>query len=59
MIEKATGKTAKINRLPLQPGDVPITFADISKARRLLDYNPQVAIEDGIARFVEWFSSQG
>src|SRR5439155_24451830 len=46
LIEKVTGKTAKINRLPLQPGDVPVTFADISKARRPLAYNPQVAIED-------------
>ena len=54
LIEKATGKTAKLNRQPLQPGDVPVTFADISKARRLLGYNPQVPIETGIARFVEW-----
>ena len=54
LIEKALGKSASIQRLPLQPGDVPITFADISKARRLLDYDPQVAIENGIERFVEW-----
>jgi len=58
LIEKATSKRAKISRLPLQPGDVPITFADISKARQLLDYVPQVAIETGIARFVEWFRNQ-
>ncbi|HUK83173.1 MAG TPA: NAD-dependent epimerase/dehydratase family protein [Verrucomicrobiae bacterium] len=57
LIEKATGKSAKIKRQPPQPGDVPTTFADISKARRLLDYNPQVAIEDGIARFVEWYQA--
>jgi len=58
LIEKATGKTAQINRQPMQPGDVPITFADISKARRLLGYNPQVPIEDGIARFVEWYRNR-
>src|SRR5205814_1257856 len=53
LIEKATGKSAKINRQPTQLGDVPVTFADIAKARRLLGYNPQVSIETGIARFVE------
>ena len=58
LIEKATGKTAKVNRLPPQPGDVPVTFADISKARRLLGYDPQVPIEDGIARFVHWYEHQ-
>ncbi|MBI3653904.1 MAG: GDP-mannose 4,6-dehydratase [Acidobacteria bacterium] len=55
LIENALGKRALIERQPLQAGDVPITFADISKARRLLDYNPQTKIEDGIRRFVEWF----
>jgi UDP-glucuronate 4-epimerase len=39
----------------MQPGDVPQTFADISKARRLLNYNPQTQIEEGIKKFVEWF----
>ncbi len=58
LIEKATGKTARIHRQPLQPGDVPVTFADITKARRLLDYNPRVPIEDGIARFVDWYEHQ-
>jgi len=58
LIEKATGKTAQLNRLPMQPGDVPVTFADIAKARRLLDYNPRVPIEDGIARFVDWYEHQ-
>jgi UDP-glucuronate 4-epimerase len=43
----------------MQPGDVPQTFADISKARRLLGYNPQTQIEEGIRRFVAWFNSQG
>jgi UDP-glucuronate 4-epimerase len=58
LIEKAVGKRADIRQLPLQPGDVPITFADITKAKRLLGYRPQVAIEDGITRFVEWFGKQ-
>ena len=55
LIEKALGKTAVIDRQPLQPGDVPITFADISKARRMLGYQPQVKVEQGIPLFVDWF----
>src|SRR5207237_7071683 len=52
LIEKAVGKKAQIRQLPIQAGDVPVTYADISKAKRLLGYNPQVTIEDGIERFV-------
>lgn len=59
LIEKELGVTARIQPMPSQPGDVPITYADITKARQLLDYNPQVPIEDGIARFVRWFRNQG
>jgi UDP-glucuronate 4-epimerase len=55
LLEKALGQTAKIDRQPMQPGDVPQTFADITKARRLLSYNPQTQIEEGIRKFVEWF----
>lgn len=55
LLESALGRKAIIERLPPQPGDVPITYADISKARRVLGYNPQVTIEQGIPRFVEWF----
>jgi UDP-glucuronate 4-epimerase len=55
LLEKALGKRAVIDRQPLQPGDVPQTFADITKARRLLGYDPQTEIEEGIGRFVEWF----
>ncbi len=58
LIEKALGKTAKLQSLPPQPGDVPITYADISKAREVLGYRPQVGIEEGIARFVDWFKKQ-
>jgi len=54
-IEKALGKKAKINRLPEQPGDMPLTCADISKARKLLGYNPKTKFQDGLPRFVDWF----
>lgn len=54
-IERELGVRAKINRLPEQPGDVPLTCADISKARRLLGYNPATRFSDGLPRFIEWF----
>jgi UDP-glucuronate 4-epimerase len=54
-IEKALGKKAKINQLPEQPGDMPLTCADISKARKLLDYRPTTRLNQGLPRFVEWF----
>lgn len=55
LLERELDLKAVINREPLQPGDVPQTYADITKARRLLGYNPQTQIEDGIHRFVGWF----
>jgi UDP-glucuronate 4-epimerase len=55
LLEKNLGRSAIIQRQPMQPGDVPLTFADISKARELLNYNPQTKIEDGIPKFTEWF----
>lgn len=57
LLEGSLGKKAVIDRQPMQPGDVPITYADISKARNLLNYNPQTKIEQGIPKFVEWFRS--
>jgi UDP-glucuronate 4-epimerase len=54
-IEAALGKKAVINRMPDQPGDVPLTYADISKARKLLNYNPTTKIAEGIPKFVEWY----
>ncbi len=54
-IEQALGKKATINRLPEQPGDVPLTCADISKARRLLGYRPTTPLRVGLPLFVEWF----
>lgn len=58
LIEKETGKKAKINQLPMQKGDVPVTYADISKAKRLLGYNPKIKIEEGVRLFVEWFKNE-
>ena len=55
LIEKALGKKAVIDRQPPQPGDVPITYANIAKARAKLGYNPKVKIEEGIPKFVDWF----
>src|SRR6266849_5561457 len=54
-IENALGEKAKINQLPEQPGDMPLTCADISKAKKLLGYNPSTKFEDGLPRFVDWF----
>src|SRR5881628_497015 len=56
-IENALGKKAKVNRLPEQPGDMPLTCADISKARKLLGYNPTTKFSKGLPRFVDWFLS--
>jgi len=58
LIEDALGKKADIKWLPDQPGDVPITYADISKAKRLLGYSPKVPVTEGIPRFVEWYKKQ-
>ena len=54
-IENAVGKKARISQLPEQPGDMPLTCANISKARELLGYNPTIRLNDGLPRFVEWF----
>jgi UDP-glucuronate 4-epimerase len=55
LIESALDIEAIIDRRPMQPGDVPVTFADISKARRALNYDPQTRIDEGIPKFIEWF----
>ena len=55
LLEKALDHHAEIDWQPPQPGDVPQTFADVTKARRLLGYDPQTQIEEGIGKFVEWF----
>lgn len=57
LIGATLGVQPQIERHPMQPGDVNRTFADVSKARRLLGYNPTTPVEDGIPRFIEWFKS--
>jgi UDP-glucuronate 4-epimerase len=58
IIETAVGKKAIIERLPDQPGDVPRTFADVSKAREKLNYQPKVDVKEGIDRFVDWLNKK-
>ncbi|HWN94637.1 MAG TPA: SDR family NAD(P)-dependent oxidoreductase [Methylomirabilota bacterium] len=55
LLEGALKMKAVIDPQPLQPGDVPITFANVDKARQKLGYNPSTTIEDGLAKFAEWF----
>lgn len=54
-IEAAVGRKAQIHQLPDQPGDVPLTSADVSKASRLLNFKPTTTIAQGVPRYVEWF----
>jgi UDP-glucuronate 4-epimerase len=54
-IEKVFNKKAIIDRLPMQAGDVPKTYANISKAEQLLGYQPSVTFEEGIEKFKEWY----
>lgn len=58
VIERNLGKKAIRNQREMQPGDVDITYADIGKARRLLDYQPRTSIEEGISRFVQWYKEE-
>ncbi len=55
IIKRIIGKPAGIVFLPEQKGDVPLTLADISKARRMIGYNPSTSISEGIEKFVDWF----
>ncbi len=57
-IERATGKSARLEHLPDQPGDVPVTFADVSKAKRLLGYSPKVSLDEGLSRYVAWYRNR-
>jgi len=56
LLEKLTGRKAKINYLPMQEGDVLQTYADINKAREILDYNPVTDIESGLSKYLEWYN---
>jgi len=55
ILEKALGKKAALDMLPMQPGDVPVTAADIAKIEADLGFSPRTRIEDGIPKFVEWY----
>lgn len=54
-LERALGKQAKLVHKPFQVGDMPYTYADIERAKKLLNYNPATALEAGIKRFVDWY----
>ncbi len=54
-IEKALGRKARVELLPLQPGDVPNTYADVDDLVRELGYKPRTSVEEGISRFVDWY----
>jgi len=58
LIERACGRRARIQQLPMQAGDVSLTCADISKAQRLLGYDPQTPIELGVGMFVDWYQRE-
>ena len=59
VLEKVTGKKAKINKKPMEPGDVYKTAGDISKAKKILGYNPTIDFEQGIEKFYEWYRKEG
>jgi len=54
-LEAATGRVANCDHRPLQPGDVPLTWANIDKASKLLGYRPRMGMEDGLKTFVTWY----
>jgi UDP-glucuronate 4-epimerase len=58
LIAAAVGRPARIEHLPSQPGDVPLTCADIARARSELGYDPRVPLAEGIARFVRWYTAR-
>ena len=55
IIEKNLGKKAILQKLPNQAGDVPITYADLSKSKAELNFQPKVGLEEGIQRFITWY----
>jgi UDP-glucuronate 4-epimerase len=55
LLEQSLGLKAELNLLPLQPGDVPDTYADVSELVRDTGYHPNTSVADGVARFVAWY----
>jgi len=58
-VAKAFGREPRVKELPMQPGDVLRTWADVSRAKELLGYDPTTDFEDGMARFAEWYLAEG
>ena len=58
MIEAVIGKSAIIDRQPLQPGDVPVTYADVTNAARDLGYTPTTSVRDGLERYWAWYRNR-
>jgi UDP-glucuronate 4-epimerase len=58
LLGEISGRKVELRRMPAQPGDVEITYADIDKARKLLGYDPRTPIKAGLTRFIEWFEKQ-
>ena len=56
-LEKALNRKAIINFLPLQPGDVPDTFASVENLKKNFDYNPSTSVIDGVSNFVKWYKN--
>jgi UDP-glucuronate 4-epimerase len=59
MLEEALGVKAILDRQPQQPGDVPLTSADITHSREVLGYEPRTPIREGIMKFAEWIRGEG
>ncbi|MDE2140312.1 MAG: hypothetical protein KGJ17_07405, partial [Gammaproteobacteria bacterium] len=57
VLEKALGRKAVRNLLPMQPGDVPATYADIDDLEAAVGFRPRTSIEEGVRRFVDWYRS--
>jgi UDP-glucuronate 4-epimerase len=55
IIEKAVGRKAKLNLMPKQPGDVDVTFADVSELKAATGFEPKTPLADGISKFVAWY----
>jgi UDP-glucuronate 4-epimerase len=56
-LEDCLGKKAKMDMLPMQPGDVPATAADVTRLQNAVDFRPKTEVETGIAKFVDWYRS--
>lgn len=58
LLEKRIGKKALTTSLPMQPGDVPVTFADIEKSKQLLGFHPKISLKEGLSRFIDWWETR-